>query len=70
MRTATTPVAPFGAISLHKIVVAVENLFGLNDADSATERLSPRQRLDIGLLEAGKPVLIDPLVQIFAAGRR
>jgi hypothetical protein len=70
MATVKTPAAPFGAITLHSIVVSVEKLFGLNDPESFTENLSPRQRLDIGLIDAAKPVLIDPLVQIMAAGRR
>jgi hypothetical protein len=70
MATLTTPPAPFGSITLYKAVMAIESLLGLNDVDAHTEKLTPRQRLDVGMREMGKPVLIDPLVQIMAAGRR
>jgi hypothetical protein len=61
---------PFGAIAIHKIVTAFEILFGLNSGAGHELSLSSRQRLDVGMREAGTPVILDPLIQILAAGRR
>lgn len=69
MAVHTAP-APFGAITLHKIVVTIEAFFTPDPAETYTEALTNRQRADIGLLEKGAPVFVDPLVQIFAAARR
>jgi hypothetical protein len=61
---------PFGAVTIHRLVEAVEDLFGLNDREPFTASLPAHLRRDIGLVELGKPVILDPLIQILAAGRR
>lgn len=70
--------APFGAESIHRAVRAVESVLdGLRQrwAESETRdqlaRLSPRQRADIGLADAGLCTLdLDEVARALSAGRR
>lgn len=66
-----TPHAPFGAETAHRLLARLDRLLARLLPDDPLARLSPRQRLDVGLIDAIRDRLeLDETARSLSAGRR